>query len=116
MGRPHLNVHSCAREGKRTGATKSEVYCRYLFPRNIRSFQFSTDGAVAPEVKKGVIETDPYRPDLRNLFLARNDQLLNNFEEHMLLANLGNIDWRALINLWSVLDYLTKYATKGGKG
>ena len=34
----------------------------------------------------------------------------------MLLANLGNIDWRALINLWSVLDYLTKYATKPGKG
>ena len=32
----------------------------------------------------------------------------------MLLANLGNIDWRALINLWSVLDYLTKYATKPG--
>ena len=30
--------------------------------------------------------------------------------------NLGNIDWRALINLWSVLDYLTKYAGKGGKG
>ena len=34
----------------------------------------------------------------------------------MLLCNLGNIDWRALINLWSVLDYLTKYATKSGKG
>ena len=34
----------------------------------------------------------------------------------MLLMNLGNIDWRALINLWSVLDYLTKYAGKGGKG
>ena len=27
-----------------------------------------------------------------------------------------NIDWRALINLWSVLDYLTKYATKAGQG
>ena len=34
----------------------------------------------------------------------------------MLLCNLGNIDWRALINLWSVLDYLTKYAGKAGKG
>ena len=33
-----------------------------------------------------------------------------------MLANLGNIDWRALINLWSVLDYLTKYATKPGSG
>ena len=34
----------------------------------------------------------------------------------MLLLNLGNIDWRALLNLWSVLEYLTKYTTKGGKG
>ena len=34
----------------------------------------------------------------------------------MLLANLGNIDWRALLNLWSVLEYLTKYTTKAGKG
>ena len=34
----------------------------------------------------------------------------------MLLANLGNIDWRALINLWSVLEYLTKYCSKPGKG
>ena len=26
--------------------------------------------------------------------------------------NLGNIDWRPLINLWSVLAYLTKYTSK----
>ena len=62
------------------------------------------------------IDEDPYRPELRNLRLRRNDALLNNFDEHMLLANLGNIDWRALLNLWSVLDYLTKYATKPGQG
>ena len=30
--------------------------------------------------------------------------------------NLGNIDWRALLNLWSILDYLTKYTAKAGKG
>ena len=57
-----------------------------------------------------------HRPDLRNLFLPRNDPLLNNFEPHLLLANLGNIDWRALINLWSVLEYLTKYTAKAGEG
>ena len=65
---------------------------------------------------RGAIKEDPFRSELRNLCLRRNDELLNNFEEHMLLANLGNIDWRALINLWSVLEYLTKYATKPGKG
>ena len=29
--------------------------------------------------------------------------------------NVGNIDWRPLINLWSVLEYLTKYTSKVGK-
>jgi hypothetical protein len=32
------------------------------------------------------------------------------------MCNLGNIDWRALLNLWSVLEYLTKYSAKAGKG
>ena len=27
----------------------------------------------------------------------------------------GNIDWRPLINLWSVLEYLSKYTAKVGK-
>ena len=101
---------ACARKGKRCGHTQSEVYCRYLFPREL----FPLDEADMQ--KLGEIYDDPYRPDLRNLRLRRNDALLNNFEQHMLLANLGNIDWRALINLWSVLDYLTKYATKPGTG
>ena len=29
--------------------------------------------------------------------------------------NLGNVDWRPLINLWSVLEYLSKYVSKQGK-
>ena len=45
----------------------------------------------------------------------RNDPLLNSFEAHLLLANLGNIDWRPLINLWAVLAYLTKYSAKASK-
>ena len=67
------------------------------------------------EDTKGAVVDDPFRPDLRNLFLERNDSLLNNFESHLLLMNLGNIDWRALLNLWSVLEYLTKYTAKGGQ-
>ena len=30
--------------------------------------------------------------------------------------NLGNIDWKALLNLWAVLAYLAKYNAKAGKG
>ena len=82
------------------------MYCRYLYPRALRP----------PETGcYGVVLDDPYRDDLRNLFLERNDPLLNNFEPHLLLMNMGNIDWRALLNLWSVLEYLTKYTAKGGQ-
>jgi hypothetical protein len=78
-----------------------ELYCRYLFPRELRLPE--------PGAGPGTIEDDPFREDLRNLFLQRNDTLLNFYEPHLLLMNLGNIDWRALLNLWSVLEYLTKY-------
>ena len=46
----------------------------------------------------------------------RNDGLCCSYEEHVLLANLGNVDWRPVLNLWAVMDYITKYATKAQKG
>ena len=95
---PTLGKHACARKGKTSQGTEY-VYCRYLFPREVRSFDESV---------KGCIQEDPHRPDLRNLCLNRNDGLINNFEEHLLVMNLGNIDWRPLLNLWTVLEYLTK--------
>ena len=79
----------CARKVRRRGE-QPQVYCRYLFPRE----QF-----VPTATKLGEVRVDPYRQNLLNLFLARNDSLLNNFEEHLLLMNLGNVDWRPLINL-----------------
>ena len=82
------------------------VYCRYLFPRE----QF-----IPTERQKGQVRADPSRQNLLNLFLARTAPLINNFEEHLLLMNRGNIDWRPLINLWSVLEYLSKYTAKVGK-
>ena len=90
---PLLGVHACARESK----LAKTAFCRYLFPREMWSRH---------DNRAGRIEQDPHWPDLRNLFLQRNDPLLNNYDPHLLLANLGNIDWRALINLWSVLEYL----------
>ena len=34
----------------------------------------------------------------------------------MLLANVGNADWRPCLNLWAVLEYVTKYAVKAPDG
>ena len=42
----------------------------------------------------------------------RNDQLVCSYEAHLLMANAGNIDWRVCLNLWAVVEYVTKYATK----
>ena len=41
---PKLGVHPCARHDKR----RSEVYCRYLFPRKLRQFM--------PGENQGVVE------------------------------------------------------------
>ena len=46
----------------------------------------------------------------------RNDRLCCSYEAHVLLANMGNIDWRPVLNLWAVVQYVTKYATKAPKG
>ena len=46
----------------------------------------------------------------------RNDRLCCSYEAHVLLANMGNVDWRPVLNLWAVVQYVTKYATKAPKG
>ena len=46
----------------------------------------------------------------------RNHRLCCSYEAHILLANMGNIDWRPVLNLWAVVQYVTKYATKAPKG
>ena len=104
---PVWGLDPCARKVKKKGGAEV-VYCRYLFPRDL-FIEALHDG------QKGEVRADPHRTNLQNLFLTRNDTLINNFEEHLLLMNVGNIDWRPLINLWSVLEYLTKYPSKVGK-
>ena len=66
--------------------------------------------------KLAVVTDDEHRPNLRNLNFSRNDTLINSFEEHLLLDRDANVDFRALLNLWSILEYLTKYNTKAGVG
>ena len=104
---PVAGVHQCARFKSQQKKDARDCYCRYLFPRSLFA---------ANDEYPGYVQTDPHRPNLRNLYLERNDAFINNFEAHVLLSNLGNIDWRPLINLWSVLEYLTKYTAKSGKG
>ena len=102
---PEKGKHPCARQTP-NDPSPSGVVCRYGFPKDLIDAKTASEGAV---------RLDPMRPGLFNLLLPRNDPLINSFETHLLLANLGNIDWRPLINLWSVLEYLTKYTAKSGK-
>ena len=114
---PTWGKHPCARKHKPKGLAEY-IYCRYLFPREKLLREEALADPADPEstyVRKGEVRNDPHRSGLRNLFLERNDELINNFEAHLLLSNLGNLDWRPLINLWSVLEYLTKYTAKVGK-
>ena len=46
----------------------------------------------------------------------RNDALCCSHEAHVLLGNLSNVDWRPVLNLWAVMEYITTYATKAQKG
>ena len=48
--------------------------------------------------------------------LPRNDPLCCSYGPHVLLANLGNIDWRPCLHLWAVVEHIAKYATKAAKG
>ena len=103
---PQHGIHPCARKG-RTSTGKEYIYCRYKYPKPLLVLDWD---------KLAIVTDDEHRPHLRNLHLARNDNLLNEYEEELLLDRGGNIDFGALINLWSVLEYLTKYNTKAGVG
>ena len=97
---PTIGVHACAR-GKEGCA-----FCRYGFPR-----ERLARGGQRPMVME--------RGDREGQWQARfprNDRLCCSYEAHGLLANLGNMDWRPVLNLWAVVQYVTKYATKAPKG
>ena len=67
---PTFGRDPCARKLRRRNE-RELVYCRYLFPRELLR---------ATAAKLGEVRVDPYRQNLLNLFLARNDTLINNFE------------------------------------
>ena len=94
MQAPKIGVHACAR-GKEGCA-----YCRYGFPRDR-----------VPRAD-GMIMSKGDREGQWHANFPRNDRLCCSYEPHVLLANMGNIDWRPVLNLWAVVQYVTKYATK----
>ena len=97
---PQLGVHACAR-GK-----EGCPVCRYGFPRE----RFPRGGKRRMCMQKGEREGQWHAK------FPRNDRLCCSYEAHVLLANMGNVDWRPVLNLWAVVQYVTKYATKAPKG
>ena len=98
--KPTLGKHACAR------GTDTCPVCRYGFPHEC----FPRQGSRRMRLLKGDREGQ-----WRGYF-PRNDELCCSYEEHILLANLGNVDWRPCLNLWAVVQYVTKYAMKAPKG
>lgn len=97
---PTLGVHACAR-GK-----EGCPVCRYGFPRD----RFPRGEKRRMAMERGSLEGQWHAR------FPRNDRLCCSYEAHILLANMGNIDWRPVLNLWAVVQYVTKYATKAPKG
>ena len=92
--KPVLKKDPCAR-----GKPGCE-FCRYGFPHKLRSRE------------DGVLLQTGEREGQWHARFPRNDQLVGSYEPHVLLANLRNIDWRPMLNLWAVVEYVTKYAMK----
>ena len=75
-------------------------HCRYGFPHTLRG-RCQGVGLEAQE-----------REGQWHALFPRNDALVGSYEPHVLLANVGNVDWRPMLNLWAVVEYITKYAMK----
>ena len=97
---PVFGKHACAH------GTPGACFCRYGFPH--RCVQRCA-------LRKMILEKGN-REGSFNARFPRNDGLCCSLEAHLLLGNLGNIDWRPCLNLWAVVQYITKYATKAPKG
>jgi len=87
------------------GSKKCPV-CRYGYPHEL----FCRECERKTHLEKGE------KKDNWFLRFPRNDPYCNSYEPHFLLANLGNVDWRPCINLYAVVEYVTKYAMKAPKG
>ena len=97
---PVIGVHACA-QGKPGCPT-----CRYGYPLD----RVPRGQGRRMHLVKGDKEGSWFAR------FPRNDRLCCCYNVGVLLANLGNIDFRPCLNLWAVVEYVTKYATKAPKG
>jgi len=97
---PVLGKHPCARK------VGTCVLCRYGFPHR----RCPRGGRRPMRLERGD------RPGQWHARFPRNDALCCSYEPHVLLSNMGNIDWRPCLNLWAVVEYVSKYATKAPTG
>ena len=100
MGPPVPGKHPCAR------GTAACPCCRYGFPHD----RISRHSSRQMHLVKGD------RLGSWHARFPRNDALCCSYEPHILLSNLSNIDFRPCLNLWAVVEYITKYATKAPEG
>ena len=85
-------------------STMERVSCKKLYPRKL----------VRPGEEE--VAEDPGRRDLYRLWLARNCNFLNNFVPAVMLAMLSSMDFQATLTKDAVIEYMTKYMTKSGRG
>jgi len=100
MDAPVLGKHPCAR-GK-----VGKCVCRYGAPWS----------RLPRRVDRGCCLVADEKYSSHSLCFPRNDELCNSFEAHVLLANQGNVDWRPCANVYAVIEYILKYATKAPEG
>ena len=105
LGGPPLKAQSCARMVSGTeGADKEVTYCGKIFPRPLRM-----------PGERAVVE-DPHRPNLYRVWLSRNCHYMNNYHPFLQTALLANLDIQGVTGRFAVVQYVTKYMTKTGKG
>ncbi|MGB1141216.1 MAG: AAA family ATPase, partial [Halioglobus sp.] len=98
--KPVMGKHACFQ------GTPQNPQCRYGHPHQ----HVRRGGSRPMKLEKGDREGSWFAR------FARNDKLFCSIEPHLLADNCGNIDFRPCLNLWSVVSYVTKYATKAPKG
>ena len=99
VGPPKVGVYACAR------GTDKYTYCRYGCPWD----RVPRDHARPVKIEKGLRECQWHA------HFPRKDWLCCSHAGHVSLGNLGNIDWRTVLNLWAIVQYGTNYAIKAPK-
>lgn len=89
----------CLRKDKHTG----KEYCRFKFPKEMRD---------VTELVKEIEERAGRRKVSYDLKTRRNDPLLNSYTHVFMAGWRANVDFRPIISLAALTQYVAKYASK----